>query len=410
MSSERSHDGDAYDAFGGHNTSSDSLLSGIRSGKWLDVQEFPPLRYTVPGIIPEGTTVFAGAPKVGKSWAVFHIGLAVAGGDDVFGALPTGPPRPVLYLALEDGWRRLQGRARSLLQPGQSIPPALDVLIELDHGMAVETIAEWLIEHGGEAPLVIVDTLGRVMPRSNQGESAYERDYRAVTSFKRLADAHPGSSLILVHHTRKLGSDDFVDGVSGTLGITGSADTTVVLTRSRTDSGGLMKVTGRDIVEAEYSADKADSGAWTLTGGSLDAARKAAATERVSEGLGDRSAEILRLVADAPDGLGPTALGKQLGLKANAAGEYLKRLADAGRLRRAGRGVYQSVDATVLEFNAFNGFNRESGDHEEPDSDRGVESVETVETACQRCRRPSDEPLIGGRCRPCAYPPGTDPS
>lgn len=417
MSKERSHAGEAYNFRDATSSEPpvDSLLGGMQSGDWLDEQIFPEIKYTVPGIIPEGTTVFAGAPKVGKSWAVFHIGLSVAAGTHVFGCLHPGAPRPVLYLALEDGWRRLQGRARSLLPQGKGIPSKLNVLIEIKHGLAAETIAEWLEEHGTENPLVIIDTLGRVMPRAHAGESAYERDYRAVTQFKRLADAYPGSSIVIVHHTRKMGSDDFVDGVSGTLGITGAADTTLVLSRGRTENGGLMKVTGRDITEAEYSVDKADNGAWTLTGGSLDDARKSAATERVSEGVGDRSAEIIKLVADTPDGLGPTALAQKIGITPAAAGVYLKRLADAGRLARGGRGVYRSVDAVVLPFNTFNAFNRDTGDGEDSRPDSTVVTVEGVETpgqgpavfnnVCQRCKHPSAHPLVAGRCREqCAYP------
>lgn len=354
----------------------DSLLTGVRSGTWLDEQNFPELKYTVPNIIPEGTTVLAGAPKVGKSWAVLHIGLSVAAGGQVFGCLPVGRARPVLYLALEDGWRRLQSRARTLLPTGRPIPARLDVLIEVQHGLIVETIAEWLDEHGDEAPLVVIDTLGRVMPRSHAGESAYERDYRAVTQFKRLSDAHPGSSMVLVHHTRKLGSDDFVDGVSGTLGITGAADTTVVLSRARSNDSGLLKVTGRDVTEAEYAVDKAPNGAWELSGGSLETATKAATTERVSKGVSDRTAEIIKLVAES-DGIGPTAIGQKLGIPTTAAGTYLTRLTEAGRLTRTGRGIYRSVDAQIHTLHTLH----------TPDSDlfneEGVESVDSVDFAGQ---------------------------
>ncbi|MBN9103274.1 MAG: AAA family ATPase [Pseudonocardia sp.] len=369
MSKERSHAGEAYDiaaatsdrrgepAHAGptidwgiplppSKAAPDSLLAGLKSGAWLDAQTFPELRYTVPLIIPEGTTVLAGAPKVGKSWMVFHIGLSVAAGHHVLGCLPTGRPRPVLYLALEDGWRRLQSRARSLLGMGKQIPAALDVLIEVQHGLVAATILEWLEVHGDEAPLVIVDTLGRVMPRSNAGESAYERDYRAVTTYKQVTDRYPGSSMVLVHHTRKLGSEDFVDGVSGTLGITGAADTTVVLSRSRSDDGGLLKVTGRDITEAEYAVEKADNGFWKLTGGSIEEARKAASTERVTAGVSDRSADIIRLVAES-DGIGPTEIGQKLGIETKAAGTYLSRLETAGRIKKVKRGVYRSVEAQI---------------------------------------------------------------
>ena len=54
------------------------LLAGVRTGEWLDQQVFPPLTYAIPGVIPEGFTVLAGAPKVGKSWFILSLCLAVA--------------------------------------------------------------------------------------------------------------------------------------------------------------------------------------------------------------------------------------------------------------------------------------------------------------------------------------------
>ncbi len=324
-----------------------SLLDGVRSGAWLDEQVFPELRYTVPLIIPEGTTVLAGPPKVGKSWAVLHIALSVSDGGEVFGCLPIGKSRPVLYLALEDGHRRLQARARSLLGLRKKIPAALDVIIAVQQGLVVATIAEWLERHGPNAPLVIVDTLGRIMPGSRPGESAYERDYRAVAQFKKLTDDYPGASLILVHHTRKLASDDFVDGVSGTLGITGAADTTVVLSRSRSDDAGLLKVTGRDVHEGEYKVEKAENGLWRLVGDSADAAQRAAATDRVSVGVSDRSSEIIGIVAAAgAAGIGPSKVAEKIRIEAKDAGQYLRRLVKSGRIRQIGRGQYVALDST----------------------------------------------------------------
>lgn len=71
------------------------------------------------------------------------------------------------------------------------------------------------------------------MPSAGAGETTYERDYRIVGGLKMLADAHPGSSIIVVHHTRKASGSDFVDAVSGTQGIAGAADTILLLQRDR---------------------------------------------------------------------------------------------------------------------------------------------------------------------------------
>jgi hypothetical protein len=46
----------------------------------LMAEELPEARWIVPDVLPEGVTFLAGKPKVGKSWMVLGIGLAVATG------------------------------------------------------------------------------------------------------------------------------------------------------------------------------------------------------------------------------------------------------------------------------------------------------------------------------------------
>jgi len=99
------------------------LLAALRDGKWLQEQQFPPLRYHIPGIIAEGLTVLAGAPKVGKSWFVLALLLARASGGRALGAVQVSHAEDVLYLALEDGDRRMQARCRVLLR--RLLRPAL---------------------------------------------------------------------------------------------------------------------------------------------------------------------------------------------------------------------------------------------------------------------------------------------
>lgn len=318
----------------------DPIWEQIRSGAWLDRQEFPPLRYAVPGIIPEGFGLLVAPPKAGKSWFALSVLLDVAAGRTTLGGIDPGNPRPVLYLALEDGDRRMQGRARKLLDGG-SIPPSFQYVTKMDPGHVIGSIRAWLDEYGNESPLVVLDTLGKVMPPQMNGESAYNRDYRIGGQLKATVDDHPGSSLLVVHHTRKATSEDFMDSVSGTNGLNGAADFTLVLSRSRNDNRGTLKVTGRDVLEAEYALTVTDA-RWELDGGSLDAAQQSAQERELSHGLGDLQASILAAVNDSPAGITPSTLAKVVpGVKDNqAAGTYLGRLADAGRILKAGRGRY----------------------------------------------------------------------
>src|SRR5215207_4636708 len=85
----------------------------IRTARELRHQEFEPIRYVVPGYIAEGLTLLAGPPKLGKSWLVLDAGLALATGGTCLGGLVC-EQGDVLYLALEDKERRLQGRIAAL--------------------------------------------------------------------------------------------------------------------------------------------------------------------------------------------------------------------------------------------------------------------------------------------------------
>lgn len=311
------------------------LLAGLRTGDWLDRQDFPPLAWAVPGVAPEGMSLLIGPPKAGKSFLTLGVALAVASGGRALGAIATGGPRPTLYLALEDGDRRLQERCRSLLE-GDPIPANFTYMTRIIPGTVVQTINAWLDSRADCSPLVILDTLGKVMPPSMPGESAYARDYRVGSALKRAADDHQGTALLVLHHDRKAASEDFVDSVSGTHGLAGAADTILALKRDRQATEATLSVTGRDVTEAEYGLTL-DGLGWRLAGRSLQEAAASAATIRASQGVGDRSAAIVSFVAAHPDGVRASDVEREIGADSR---RYLARLVDAGRLDRLGRGIY----------------------------------------------------------------------
>ena len=60
---------------------------------------FPPIKWAVDGFLPEGLSILAGGPKVGKSLLALHLAVGVALGGCVLGKIPVIKGR-VLYLAL----------------------------------------------------------------------------------------------------------------------------------------------------------------------------------------------------------------------------------------------------------------------------------------------------------------------
>lgn len=320
-----------------------SYLDGAFDAEWLMEQDFPPIRYVVKDLIPEGLTILAGPPKIGKSWLVLDIGLAVSCGQQALGSIAT-EQRPVLYLALEDGKRRLQSRLATL---GATKPSAnLTFITTAPSADIAATIGEFFHAHAGRDPVVFLDTWGKAVRPAVGGETTYERDYKVAGGLKALADAHPGSSIIVVHHTRKSERSDFVDAVSGTQGIAGAADTVLVLRRARGETTGTLSATSRDTKEGEYRINLDGVGRWTLEGRSLEAAAEAEQTAKATAGVGDRMTDVIEAVHRFPEGISAKDLKILLtNMDPGDVDTYLSRAHSKGRIRRIKRGLYAPLPA-----------------------------------------------------------------
>ncbi len=288
---------------------------------------FPPPRWAVPGLVAEGLTLLVGAPKVGKSWAALNLAVACATGGKAFGRIDV-EAGDVLYLALEDTPRRLQSRLRKVLA-GFPAPERLTISTTcepLARGGS-ERISGWLETHPGTR-LVIVDVFARVRGRSSQQVSAYEADYGPLAQLKAVADRF-GVAILVLHHTRKAGAEDFMDEVSGTQGLNGAADATLVLKRSRGQADATLQVSGRDIEESAYALSfAADLGAWQLLDGPVE-----------DYTLGDTRTRVLAYVR-ATGGATPKQVAESLGIDHATAKQTCYRMSRDGQLDTDGRGLY----------------------------------------------------------------------
>src|SRR5262249_15992490 len=155
----------------------------------------------------------------------------------------------VLYLALEDGPRRLQRRITKLLPTfSGSWPERLTIATEwprADQG-GLEAIEEWL--RMAKSPrVVIINTLARFRKIANGKSLVYADDYAAISGLQKLASKY-SVGIIIVHHDRKAEADDVFDTVSGSLGLPAAADTILIMKRQ---SGAVtLYVRGRDIDES----------------------------------------------------------------------------------------------------------------------------------------------------------------
>lgn len=227
-----------------------------------------PLRWVIPGVIPEGLTLLVGAPKVGKSWWNLNMIAALASGDplQVFGWGQPLDPCPSLYLALEDPHRRIYDRMNKVTKDlNFDARKAGDVWLDIDplaRG-GREMIERWL-DANPTSRLVAVDVLAKVRPDSGESQTMYQADYDAVGALKDIADDR-GIGVVVTHHDRKKGDEDFVSMVSGTKGVTGAADTILYLTRKRGSDEGELKSESRDVEACTYTVQFAkEFGRWQI--------------------------------------------------------------------------------------------------------------------------------------------------
>jgi hypothetical protein len=267
-----------------------------------------------------------------------------AAGGTALGTIAVGE-RPVFYMALEDGERRLQSRCRRIMG-GQPIPAGIHFITHAENStIAFGMLCEFLTQRHDDKPLVILDTLGRAKPNRPPSADPYQFDYNVGAQLKAAVDASPGATLLAVHHTRKAESSDFIDAVSGTHAIAGSADFVLVLARKRHTDEAFLSVTGRDICEAEYALT-ANEGLWELAGRTLAESAGEAETRRERARLGDRALEILALVNGQAETRAQDLTA--LGISKDQARVYLSRLADAGRITKITRGVYAPRSHPVI--------------------------------------------------------------
>ena len=122
-------------------------------------QVYPGRPPVIDGLLYPGTYLFAGAPKVGKSFLMAQLAYHVSMGLPLWGyAVRQGT---VLYLALEDDHRRLQERLYRMFGTDSAGSLHFAIYAKQLGGGLEEQLKKFVREHQ-DTRLVIIDTLQKV--------------------------------------------------------------------------------------------------------------------------------------------------------------------------------------------------------------------------------------------------------
>ena len=275
----------------------------------------PPL---IDGLLCSGTYLFVGAPKMGKSFLMAQLAYHVSLGRTLWGY--NVRQGTVLYLALEDEYRRLQERLFRMFGVEGTDELHFATSVKQLGGGLQEQLDRFVRDHPN-TKLIIIDTLQKV--RENGGDRySYANDYDIVGQLKNFADQR-GICLLLVHHTRKQQADDKFDMISGTNGLLGAADGAFMLQKEkRTGNAATLDVSGRDQQDQKlHLVRNPEKLIWELESVETELWKEPAdpILEAVAKMMTDQSwtGTPSQLVGDLGFDIQPNTLSKRLNVKAS---------------------------------------------------------------------------------------------
>ena len=210
--------------------------------------------FIIDGIIPVGMTFLSGAPKIRKSFLALQIAIAAATGTKFFGHDTI--KCDVVYLDLEGSKSRISTRTERMTT---AIPGNVFITNQIDDRLSnglTERIRA-LHQQRPEIRLVIIDTYSRARGIVKSfGQNAYDSDIAFLEPIQQMA-LEEKISIVFVHHDKKgagFASDSF-ERLSGTMGISGSADSVLNLIAEgkRFEGKAKLEYTPRDAKGGELN-------------------------------------------------------------------------------------------------------------------------------------------------------------
>ena len=241
-------------------TLSDAIKDELNSGKLpkfddaftadeLLNADLPELKWLVNELIPVGLVSFAGRPKVGKSWMALQLAIAVAsGGRFLDQQVEQGA---VLYIALEDGKRRLKSRLEAMgVEKNSGMPLTFKTEYRLLNAEGLDDL--YLDAESGLYKLIVIDTFGRAVGQIEVRD--YSENVSILAPLQSLAQRTDTTILLVDHHSKLSGGNPIYDLI-GSIGKAGTYDTIAGVYREQGKQGAKFAVIGRDQDDIELSVE-----------------------------------------------------------------------------------------------------------------------------------------------------------
>lgn len=240
-----------------------SSINGLCSAKDLFHKYVPPIRWFVQDMLPTGLTLLVAAPKVGKSYMVLQLCLAITNGEDFL--LRKTEKVGAVYFALEDEDEVLKPR---MVKMNKEREPSEDFFYTYDAKRTDTGFYEQLDDIMRIYPKVkvfVVDTLQYIRAPAKSSRSVYAVDHEEMKGLHKFASSRK-ISIVLIHHNRKMKDDgDSFNEISGSQALLGGVDMAWYLTKKkRSDQRATLKTASRKCKDIEEVLERDADARWVV--------------------------------------------------------------------------------------------------------------------------------------------------
>jgi hypothetical protein len=162
----------------------------------------------------EAVGIVSGQPKLGKTWLALDLALSVATGTPALGKYPVPRPGPVLLFAAEDPPAALRARLEGLSSRRNLRIESVAVNLILASSLRLDTLddqarlAETVARY--RPRLLVLDPFVR-LHRIDENRAL---EVSGVLAYLRQLQRQEHLAILVVHHARKAGAENFQAGLS----------------------------------------------------------------------------------------------------------------------------------------------------------------------------------------------------
>lgn len=247
----------------------------LKKGKDLMNKEIPePIIYVGVGredpLLVEGTCILSAKPKLGKSWFVLGLCLAICRGEDFLGYKTK--QCSCLYLDLETS-ESLQKKRLKKASKDLPIPDNFYLDTETDNleDGFIDQIKNYL-DQDPNIGVIVVDVFAIIRSKQDakNKESEYQHSYRDIIPLNNLAQERHISIILVCHDRKMVDENDPFSNILGSTGLQGAVSQMIVMFRKRKGEPITIAIKGKTIDALPVLTTNLEEGQWKLVAGSIE--------------------------------------------------------------------------------------------------------------------------------------------